>query len=216
MHYKKGEPIGHVDDIGQEILCGDVIFDGTGRRYAINEKGQAETEGGGIFDVKKLKEVVISRPTKEGGQTPPPTAPGRKNESGLVQLKNLPPIRKKLITAAEARSAIREAGITILNSKNGSPCIVELDKQKAMDAIEKRLAQGEPKEVLPGFKNEPERVPGKDYIPVDWVDACDRGGIWRIVRVDEMRGIEDAEDKDLAEELRRRGYTVTATKMVEL
>ena len=71
MHYKKGEPIGHVDDIGQEILCGDVIFDGAGRRYVINEKGQAETEGGGIFDVKKLKEVVISRPTKEGGQTPP-------------------------------------------------------------------------------------------------------------------------------------------------
>ena len=85
-----------------------------------------------------------------------------------------------------------------------------------MDAIEKRLAQGEPKEVLPGFENEPEPVPGKDYIPADWVDACDRGGIWRIVRVDEMRGIEDAADKDLAEELRRRGYTVTATKMVEL
>ena len=46
-----------------------------------------------------------------------------------------------------------------------------------LDAI-KELQQEQP--GLPGIE-EP-GIPGKDYIPVDWVDACEMYGKWKIVK----------------------------------
>jgi hypothetical protein len=37
--------------------------------------------------------------------------------------------------------------------------------------------------VLPGIKEE--GIPGRDFIPVDWVDACEQYGKWKIVRVEQ-------------------------------
>lgn len=36
-------------------------------------------------------------------------------------------------------------------------------------------------EQLPGIEDQ--GIPGKDFIPVDWVDACERYGKWKIVKV---------------------------------
>lgn len=36
---------------------------------------------------------------------------------------------------------------------------------------------------LPGI--EESGIPGKDYIPVDWVDACEMYGKWKIVKVEQ-------------------------------
>lgn len=35
-------------------------------------------------------------------------------------------------------------------------------------------------EQLPGI--EENGVPGKDFIPVDWVDACEKYGMWKIIQ----------------------------------
>ena len=44
--------------------------------------------------------------------------------------------------------------------------------------VKKKLQQEQP--GLPGIE-EP-GIPGKDYIPVDWVDACEMYGKWKIVK----------------------------------
>lgn len=44
--------------------------------------------------------------------------------------------------------------------------------------VRKKLQQEQP--VLPGI--EESGIPGKDYIPVDWVDACEMYGKWKIVK----------------------------------
>lgn len=53
------------------------------------------------------------------------------------------------------------------------------------------LQQEQPE--LPGI--EESGVPGKDYIPVEWVDACEKYGKWKIVKQ------EQPEEVDLAEEI---------------
>ena len=47
--------------------------------------------------------------------------------------------------------------------------------------LEKALEQVE--EVLPGIEAEPKGIPGKDFIPVDWVDTLEMYGKWKIVKV---------------------------------
>ena len=46
--------------------------------------------------------------------------------------------------------------------------------EKALDEVE---------EVLPGFENEPKGIPGKDFVPVDWVETLEIYGKWKIVKV---------------------------------
>ena len=53
-------------------------------------------------------------------------------------------------------------------------------------------------EQLPGI--EENGIPGKDFIPVEWVDACEKYGKWEIVKqeqpeVDLEKEIFDAEEK---------------------
>ena len=50
--------------------------------------------------------------------------------------------------------------------------------QEAADRLHKYLQQEQP--GLPGI--EKSGIPGKDYIPVEWVDACEKHGKWKIVK----------------------------------
>ena len=43
------------------------------------------------------------------------------------------------------------------------------------------LQQEQP--VLPGIEDP--GIPGKDFIPVEWVDACEKYGKWKIVKVEQ-------------------------------
>ncbi len=48
--------------------------------------------------------------------------------------------------------------------------------------------------VLPGIDEE--GIPGKDFIPVEWVDACERYGKWKIVSAEQpVGGLEEAAEK---------------------
>lgn len=38
--------------------------------------------------------------------------------------------------------------------------------------------------LLPGTESEADRIAGKDFIPVEWGEACDAYGKWKIVRVE--------------------------------
>ena len=52
------------------------------------------------------------------------------------------------------------------------------------DEIEynRRRASGR---VLLGFEDEPKGIPGKDFVPVDWVETLEMYGKWKIVKLEE-------------------------------
>ena len=48
-------------------------------------------------------------------------------------------------------------------------------------------------------------IPGKDYVPVDWVETLERYGKWKIVKVDEQKPTEwSAEDEKMLEKTKMR------------
>lgn len=60
----------------------------------------------------------------------------------------------------------------------------------------KNEKQGEQKSVLPGFE-EQEGVAGRDYIPVEWVEAIENYGKWKIVKVNEQKPTWNDEDEKI-------------------
>lgn len=61
-----------------------------------------------------------------------------------------------------------------------------LEKQGSQNlANSAKTCKIEQKPTLPGFE-EQEGVAGRDYIPVEWVDAIENYGKWKIVRVNEQ------------------------------
>ena len=52
------------------------------------------------------------------------------------------------------------------------------------DEIEynRQMAEGR---FLPGFEDEPKGIPGKDFVPVEWVETLERYGKWKIVKLEE-------------------------------
>ena len=53
-------------------------------------------------------------------------------------------------------------------------------KESAYDAL-LSIVDSLQQEQLPGIEDQ--GIPGKDFIPVDWVDACEKYGKWKIVKV---------------------------------
>ena len=54
------------------------------------------------------------------------------------------------------------------------------DKEKYMEELHKYSESKKPDKNLDGPASQ--GIPGKDFIPVEWVDACERYGKWEIVR----------------------------------
>ena len=65
-----------------------------------------------------------------------------------------------------------------------------------MRSIIDSLQQEQP--GLPGI--EENGIPGKDFIPVEWVDACEMYGKWKIVKVEQQEvDLEDEIDRVIAD-----------------
>lgn len=65
----------------------------------------------------------------------------------------------------------------------GKVCMNPFDCSVAFEELIDQLEDAENDKVLPGFENDPIPIPGKDYIPDEWLDACEKYGFWKIVRV---------------------------------
>lgn len=48
---------------------------------------------------------------------------------------------------------------------------------------------------LPGIEDP--GIPGKDFIPVDWVDACEKYGKWKIVKVEQPSLLDNLDEAEL-------------------
>ena len=69
-------------------------------------------------------------------------------------------------------------------------------KQEILDKYATLEKQGEQNPVLPGLE-EQERVAGRDYIHVEWVEAIENYGKWKIVRTDEQNPAWSEEDEKM-------------------
>lgn len=124
---------------------------------------------------------------------------GRENESGMVRIYNI--ARSTGVNAAEIRKLAAENGINIV--KHGSAPSIRIEDRKRMlsiirDAMAGRRSRSSQPDPAPDPA--PEKEQSNDS-PPDGGTAS---------RVEEILG--SVEDSELAQELRRRGWEVVATK----
>lgn len=57
-------------------------------------------------------------------------------------------------------------------------------RMQALDTID-FIDSLQQEQSLPGTEELMQGIPGKDFIPVEWVDACEKYGKWKIVKVEQ-------------------------------
>lgn len=238
---KKGTPVG-VDSCFAEICVGDVIRDADGKRYTVDEFGRAKPLNGvdNVVPLKALKDVMVenerdsamaeqskfraitrhveerkARIAQDYGipasncevSEPKPASRldefkkglhpgGRPNTSGLVRIYGI--TRSTGASTAEIRRLAAENGIEILRN-DGKPAIRTSDHKRMLSLVRDSMRGKGKKDPAPSRKDpDPAR---KDDSPPD-------GGPGSSVE-EILRPVEDSE---LAQELRRRGWEVTAIK----
>lgn len=228
-----------VDAFFREIFPGDVVRDLDGNHYTVDKFGTCKPlAGGGIKHLSDLKEPsvvgAVAPPFAEGadGKVGPARAPAetretpaetpapekkkrggsrgpktaatrdlmseRRNKSGTVQIYNLIRDQGLPFDGRAARKILEQAGINTFADGAGRGCIARGDFARAQEILQK----AEPPKVEIQVQ-----APGPDPAPLTEAPEM------VFTREDALKLLDDA---DLAEELRRRGYTVTATKHVEL
>ena len=202
----------------KEIFPGDIIQDYSGKKYEITDTGLAKSVDGTEVKLSSLHgpELVVSH--TEDGQVvchavKEPMRP--KTTVGYVAISAI--AREIDVPARGCVEAVRAAGIEIKKVKSTS-LVRKEDKDSAKTAI---LAHFDAAKASPGKTDRPKakavkKTPEKAVeIPEKIVEACQENPV-----IDEaMKNLTvtfPASDELLVAELRRRGWTVTCKKMVEV
>lgn len=211
----KKEMIG-LDRTYKQVHVGDTIQDAEGVKYTITERGTAVGPGGKEVQYHTIKgpelcsdeskQEAPSAPVKKEEKIFPKRRGGKENKSGLVSLSNL--ARKLHTKQVGFARTLRAGGIDVVKCKSGYSIHVE-DVEKAeqllapLSAVIKPHVAKKVAEVKREVQKQPEG-PAVDF------EALKEQGAEAAVR-----GIlAQFEDQALADELRRRGFEVTATKTV--
>lgn len=243
IHHDK--PVG-VDCFFREIFPGDIVRDADGKEYTIDERGWARPMDGSTgCGFKKLKDpsfvskgetpdtrfhedasgkvapalkVEVSGPegdvpTKEEIAAEP--APGvrrtggRANRSGVVQIETIArKVGAKGTAGLAAYLRDHDIEVTFIPNRNKQTIRIE-DRDRAMELTKAWAA--ERAGMLGAMWDEPEPFP---QLSQKALDAIKEGSLAK--HLEFRPRIEGFSDTDLADELRRRGYTVTAIKHIEL
>lgn len=197
------------------VYVGDTIIDASGVKYTISERGTCVNAAGKDYAFSDLhgpelcseeqKPVAVAEPTPEVKLLPKRKG-GKENRSGLVSLGNL--ARRLKVKQVGLARTLRAGGIEVVKGKNGYGIRVA-DVEKAeqllapLSAVIKPQAAKKAAEVKREVKKQPE-APAVDFeaLKEQEAEAAVRGILAQF------------EDQALADELRRRGYEVTATKTV--
>ena len=202
----------------KEIFPGDVIQDYLGKKYEITATGLARSADGTEVKLSSLTGPELVTQHLEDGQLvcPAVTEPMRpKTTVGYVAISAI--AREIDAPARGCVEAVRAAGIAI--KKSGSASLVkEEDKDAAKTAIlahfeaAKAPARKTDRPKVKAAKKTPEKVV---EIPQEVVTAIQEDPIDGNV-LEKMPEEIAASDEQLVAELRRRGWTVTCKKMVEV
>lgn len=197
------------------VYVGDTIIDASGVKYTISERGTCVNAAGKDYAFSDLhgpelcseeqKPVAVAEPTPEVKLLPKRKG-GKENKSGLVSLGSL--ARRLQVKQAGLARTLRAGGIEVVKGKNGYGIRVA-DVEKAeqllapLSAVIKPQAVKKAAEVKREVKKQPE-APAVDFeaLKEQEAEAAVRGILAQF------------EDQALADELRRRGFEVTATKTV--
>ena len=205
----------------KEIFPGDTIQDMHGKRYTITATGYAQDISGAEIGLSCLHGIELVQENQENleNQDTVAAAPTEKmrtkKTAGYVAISAI--AREIDVPARGCVEAVRAAGIAIKKSGRAS-LVSEEDKDAAKTAI---LAHFEAAKASPRKTDRPKvkaakKTPGKAVeIPEKVVEACRENPV-----IDEaMNNLTvtiPANDEQLVAELRRRGWTVTCKKMVEV
>lgn len=231
------------DAFFREIHAGDTVQDMDGTKYTVDEHGGCKPlSGSGYTHLSKLKEPALVNgpavPMPDGRMhtgpidtsVPSKAQPSlgdlmssRKNKSGFVALENM--VRGSQITGTQLRRLLESQGVEIVKRKSKAMIRIE-DRLRASDLL--RQAEKDPS-IIPSGKTRKPPVPKAPKVPVEVKpgepapltedpDPVFPGSYDDLLPgfTPETCTVRDAGDKMLADELRRRGYTVTATKHIEL
>lgn len=197
------------------VYVGDTIIDASGVKYTISERGTCVNAAGKDYVFSDLhgpelcseeqNPVAVAEPAPEVKLLPKRKG-GKENKSGLVSLGSL--ARRLQVKQAGLARTLRAGGIEVVKGKNGYGIRVA-DVEKAeqllapLSAVIKPQAVKKASEVKREVQKQPE-APAVDFeaLKEQEAEAAVRGILAQF------------EDQALADELRRRGYEVTATKTV--
>lgn len=222
----KKEMIG-LDRTYKQVHVGDTIQDAEGVKYTITERGTAVGPGGKEVQYHTIKgpelcsdeqkQEAPAAPVKKEEKIFPKRRGGKENKSGLVSLSNL--ARKLHTKQVGFARTLRAGGIDVVKCKSGYSIHVEdVEKAEQLLAPLKGALQLEKKPAKSPLPKNTIRIP---LAPI--IEACrqedehagpavDFDGIREAEKA--VAGLGSFDDQQLADELRRRGYEVTATKTV--
>ena len=199
----------------KEIFPGDTIQDMHGKRYTITATGYAQDISGAEIGLSCLHGIELVQENQDTVAAAPTEKMHSKKTDGYVAISAI--AREIDVPARGCVEAVRAAGIAIKKSGRAS-LVSEEDKDAAKTAI---LAHFEAAKASPRKMGRPKvkaakKTPGKAVeIPEKIVEACRENPV-----IDEaMKNLTvtiPANDEQLVAELRRRGWTVTCKKMVEV
>ena len=221
---KKAELIG-MDIAYEMVYSGDTIQDSNGRKYVVTEHGTCRDASGRETLFRDIQgprlcaaEKKLYSPSQEAAAAvadqaaaaPRPNAfpdppigtrkGGRPNTSGMVRLENL--YKRIGCRITGARQILADAGIELVLKGKHVGVRVE-DEARALEILAAVQDQPAPEKPKRSVKTKREAKP---KVQRDTPDAA------------ELKPLQlaDIDEKDLVAELRRRGYTVTYIKHIEL
>ena len=233
---KKNEMIGF-DRTCKPVYVGDTIQDAEGKKYTITPLAKCKGQDGKEVDFSSLhgpelctdeqKPVAVADPKPEVKLLPKRKG-GKENKTGLISLNNL--ARRLQVKQAGIARTLRAGGIEVVKGKNGYGIRVS-DVEKAEQLLAPlKVALPEMKKIGLGDVLDASKQP--EGPAVDFEALCEQaktpselerlcveqleqlGHAPRNLEVKILPSLTTATDQQLAEELRRRGFEVTATKTV--
>ena len=94
---------------------------------------------------------------------------------------------KKYIDADLLREGLKELESVIHSNELVGQSMHPYDggQLHAIKVVKELINSLQQEQPLPGTEELKEGIPGKDFIPVEWVEACEKHGIWKIVKVEQ-------------------------------
>lgn len=244
MTINHDKPVG-VDCVFREIFPGDTVRDAGGKEYTIDERGWARPlDGSSGCGFKKLKdpifvghndkpdtrfredasgkvvpalkvevsgpegdvptkEEIAALPEVEKHEAPAPRS-GKPNRSGVIQIESLArKVGAKGIAGLAAYLRDHDIEVTFIPNRNKQTIRIE-DRDRALELTKAWAAERE--EMLEAMRGDPDEDLHRPLLGTN--DPA-----YTFSKFDAFLILDD---QDLANELRRRGYTVTAIKHIEL
>lgn len=154
------------------------------------------------------KEEIAALPEVEKHESPAPRS-GKPNRSGVVQIESL--ARKagaKGIAGLANYLRDHDIEVTFIPNRNKQTIRIE-DRDRAMEQTKAWAA--ERAEMLEAMRGEPNPFP---QLSQEALDAIKKGSLAKHIEI--RPSLAGFSDQTIADELRRRGYEVTAVKHIEL